>query len=255
MPKFIIGLFATILFTAVCAGPVSAGTPLDPTGKLTGFVPPSKGVVKCERYMNKRVTVASNCVLKCHIKKNDALLKNHPFDDDLCEDTAAASCKAKYDRSLGALDQSLCPLCLNLPAQQGLYAEYRNFEEAINASIYCDDTNSVPFGDDDTGFASLQRDISKCEDSFARNVAKLIKCLNLKCHRNLAEDIFFGKPQFDNFACEETDPVHSCEARFLADTADLAGCPPCLDAAHRAQAFATIQQGLDSRNGLVYCGQ
>ena len=255
MHKLQIGLLALGLFAAIGASSATSAVPLDPGGPVTGFVPPAKGMLKCERYINKRVTLASQCTLKCHVKKADMIAKDLPFDDDFCEDTSPRSCQAKYNESLGLQNQSLCPSCLDVPTEQSLYSEYRDVAEMLNAEIYCDDTESVPFGDDDTGFVSLNHDISKCEDNFARNVFKLIKCLNLRCHRNFVDDLFFGTPPFNNAACEDTDPIQSCQARFEAANLKIVGCPPCLDAAHRAQVFLDIQQALDSRNGLVYCAQ
>ena len=255
MYKLCIGLSALALVAAIGIGPAGATQELDPGGPVTGFVPPAKGMLKCERYMNKRVTLVTQCTLTCHVKNAGMIQKNLPFDDDFCEDTGPASCKAKYDRSLVLLDQSLCSPCIGSSTQESLYPEYRDIAETLNGEIYCDTTNAnVPLGGDDTGFVSLNHDIAKCEDHFAKNVFKLIKCLNLKCHRNLADDGFVGKA-WNNADCEDADPLQSCKARYEADNLKITGCPPCLDAAHRDQVFLDVQAALDSRNGLVYCAQ
>jgi hypothetical protein len=245
----------TLALVAAVALPARAATPLDPNGEDTGWIPSGVHALKCERYMNKRVTLVSMCTLQCHIKKAEKILRGLPFDEDGCEDVATSSCKAKYDRSLDLLQAGICPPCLNDNATyQELYTNYQDLAETtISGLVYCD-SSGVPFDADDEGFAPTQKDIATCTGKFARNVVKLIKCINLKCHRNLAENLFVKHP-YDEENCEETDPLQSCKARYEAANALLTACPACLDAPHRAQVYDTISQALDSRNGLIYCGQ
>jgi hypothetical protein len=246
-------VLAVALAVAV-APPAHAATPLDPSGEVTGFVPPGKNALKCERYMNKRVTLVSMCTLQCHTKNAEKIFRGLPFDEEGCEDTASSSCKAKYDRSLDFLSSGLCPPCLDASTYAGLYTNYQTLAETtLSGLVYCD-PSGVPFGGDDEGSAPLQKDISKCAGKFARNVVKLIKCIKLKCHRNVADDLFAGNP-YDVQKCQDTDPLQSCKYRYEKANTSLVGCPPCLDATHRAQVFDTVEQELDSRNGLVYCAQ
>ena len=254
MPKFIIGVFAAVIFTAVGAGPVSAQIPLDPTGQLAGFIPPSQGMMACARFVNKRVWVYPlNCALMCTIKGAATMTKNLSFDFTACEETGPFACKAGYDAALGRLDQGLCQSCLDQPAQQALYPEYRDVVSSAKALTYCDASNSVPFPDG-IGSVSLNKDINKCQDKTMRAVIKATKCLNLKCHPKTAEALFWGKP-VNNAACEDQDAVHSCKARFQASSQKIVGCPPCLDATARMAIFDTVQQALDTQNGDIYCAQ
>jgi hypothetical protein len=252
MPKFIIRLFAALICTAVYAGSSSAGPggPLVPP--LTGFVPPSTSAMACERYVNKRVALFPlDCALKCTIAKATTLSKNLSFDSTLCEETASFSCKAQYDRAMAALDPGLCLGCLSSTVRQALYPSYRSAITSINGLVYCDATNSVPLGDGG-GFVSLNKDITKCENAVARNLFKAVKCLNLHCHQKTTEAMFYNKPANNN-VCEDQDPLGSCEQRFLKSTANLVGCPACLDAPSRLAIFDALQQDLDSRNGDIYC--
>ena len=263
MPRFARGLSAAVLLAAVCAGPVSAATPLDPAvpPKLTGWVPPSQGVLKCERYMNKRTALYPlRCVMNCSISTAAAIAKGHPHNLDECENTAFKSCRMQYDRAMGKLDTRECPACLDEEAeQQALYATFRNATKSFNQLIYCETSECTPFADG-SGCVSNTRDAAMCQNRMAANVAKLFKCLELKCHQKTTEALFWGKqtPPGNVFECEETDPSRSCKARFLRDTASLVGCPTCLldGVTHRAEdVFNAVQGALDSQNGEIYCGQ
>lgn len=253
MSKFINGLFAVLVCTALYAGVASAQTPLDPTGELTGFVPPSQNAIGCDRYVNKRVTLFPlNCAIKCTVAKATALSKNVSFDGTLCETTASYSCKAQYDRAMVKLDQGRCLGCLNTTVQAALYPSYRDVIRATNAQIYCDANNSVPLDDGSGGFVSLNKDITKCQNKVARTVFKLTKCLNLHCHQKTAEALYWGRPA-NNAGCEDEDALKSCKAKYLKSTGNLVGCPACLGATQRAAIFDSVQAALASRNGDIYC--
>jgi len=237
---------------AAGSGAALAQVPLDPTGEITGYVPPSKGVLKCERYMNKRAHLASLCVTKCNAKMIDYIWKNLPFDDTVCENTGPSSCLAKYTRSLGGLGTGLCPPCMDAPAQAALATEYMDWANTINGAVYC--APGTPLDPPNTGNVPAQIDHFKCANRFGRNVQKLIKCIGIKCHRALADDLFNGAPAFNVFDCEIEDPVNSCKARYELDNTKLTGCPPCLDAAARDVVFQNVRNALNTRNGQQYCG-
>lgn len=263
MSRFTIGLAAAVLLAAAYGGPVSAGTPLDPTmpPRLTGWIPPTQGVLGCERYMNKRTALYPlRCVMNCSISTAAAIAKGHPYNLDECENTAFKSCKMQYDRAMGKLDTRDCPVCLDEAAeQQALYATFRDATKSFNQLIYCETADCTPFADG-SGCVSDVRDKAMCENKVAANVAKLFKCLELKCHQKTVEALFWGKqtPPGNVFECEDGDPVSSCKARFIRDTENLVGCPSCLldGATHTAEAvFNAVQSALDSQNGEIYCGQ
>ncbi len=250
MTKFIIGLFAAIAFTAMGAGLVGAATPLDPTGQLSGFIPPSQGGLACTRYMNKRVTIMPlNCALKCAVDTAAAISRNVPFDNTYCEDTWQYSCRNQYLRALAKLDQGICMNCLDEPKRQSLYTEYRDVVSTAKDLIYCDaNPSNTPFPDGH-GFISQQRDVVKCQNQVMRNLMKAAKCLNLHCHQKTAEALFWGKPA-NNAACEDQDLIRSCKARFDLASQKLTSCPPCLDT---SAVWTSFQQALDANNGDIYC--
>jgi hypothetical protein len=257
MARFIIGVFAAVLLTALGASPSAGlpGDPLDTDGippELTGYAPMAKGGVACSRYVNKRTTLFPlNGVLKCTIKNADAVSKGSTtFDSDVCQNTASYSSRVQYDEAITGLEQSQCPDCLPETVQRALFDEYRDIVRSVNGLIYCDSSslNAVQL-DDGSGWASKTRDVTKCENKVARNVAKSIKCLKLHCHQNTAEAVFNSKPSH-NALCEDQDPAGSCLARYTKGTASLIGCPTCLN---KAAVFPFIQQALDSRNVGIYC--
>lgn len=262
MRRLIMALFAAVLSTAVYGGPASAAEPLDPAvpPKLTGWIAPSQGVLGCERYMNKRVLLYPlACVMKCSIANGAAIAKRKPFDLDECENTAFKSCKMQYDRAMSKLDDRECPACLDDAGQIALYPAFRDIVKSLNGQIYCESANCTPFADG-SGCVSNTRDAALCENKMAANVAKLFKCLTLKCHQRTAETLFWGKldPPGNNFICEDEDPFSSCKARFLKDSSKLVGCPSCLldGVTHRAEdVFNSVQAALDAQNGQIYCGQ
>jgi hypothetical protein len=169
MPKVIVTLFAAISFTAAGAGLVAAQTPLDPTGQLAGYVPPTQGALSCTRYMNKRVTMMPvRCGLKCATEFASAVSRGLSFDNDYCDNTWYFSCQRQYDRALEKLDQGTCMNCLDATARAGLYATYRAAVNTAKDQIYCDnDPANTPFYDGH-GFVSQQRDVVKCQNGVMR---------------------------------------------------------------------------------------
>jgi hypothetical protein len=261
MRRLIIASFAAILWTTVCGSVVSAQTPLDPAvpPKLTGFVPSSQGVLGCERYLNKRVLLYPlACDIKCSVANAVAIGKGKPFSLEECENTAFKSCKAQYDRALAKLDDRECPACLDDPAQAALFPNFRDVVKSVNGMIYCEAAGCTPL-DDASGCVSNTRDTARCQNKAALNVAKLFKCLKLRCHQRTAEDLFWNRldPPGNNFVCEDQDPFSSCKARFIKDMGKLVGCPSCLldGVTHTAETlFNAVQEAVDSRNGSIYCG-
>lgn len=254
MARFIIGIFAAVLLTAVGAGP-SAGAPGDPLDtrmppQLTGFVPESTGAVACERYVNKRATLFPlMCVMKCSVNFASAISKGATYDANQCENDLSYGCKSQYDRAMTKIDGGQCPACLDGPARATVYEPtYHDVAKSFKQLIYCDSTNAVPFTDG-SGYASMNEGIAKCQIKVARDVNKVIKCLNLKCHQKVAEALFWGKPAH-LAECEA-----SCKERFIASTTDLGGCPSsCLGTTARTETlFNAIKLALDTENGDIYC--
>jgi hypothetical protein len=253
MPKFIIGLLAAIALTAVGAGPASAQAPLDSTGQLSGYIPPTQGSLSCTRYMNKRSTVMPlKCSMACAIDFATTASRGLSFDLDYCENTwPQFSCLNRYQEALTKLDQGTCMNCLDAQAREDLYPAYHSVTDTAKDQIFCDNNPAnTPFPDGH-GFVSQQRDVVKCQVKVMRNLMKAAKCLNLKCHVKTAEALFWGKPiRTTNAQCEDQDVIKSCKAHFDSANSKLVGCPPCVD---MAAVWNSFQDGVDLNNGLIYC--
>ncbi len=238
----LLGALAAARVHAVC-------TPLDPTGEDTGCLPSGRLELQCERFVNKRTIIATTCVLKCHEKYVVNVVRNRPFDEEACEQ----ACASTFSASLGILKPGICPACIT-QNQQNLFPSFEAAADSFNGAIFCD-PSGPPFAGDEGGFVPTQVDVLKCELKFNRNVEKLVKCIGLKCHRHWVDFSFRGHPPFNETACEETDPAASCAARFAAANARLpVGCPPCLSAAAQSAVFSAVEQAIDQRLGLAYCG-
>ena len=120
-------------------------------------------------------------------------------------------------------------------------------------------TDDKSLGGDDTGFVPPDATTGLCEDKVARNLTVLRHCINA-CHITAADNALKRRP-FDEEACEHTDPVKSCVAKYSAVANRLAAntkpatgiCPACLDAAHQASLAAQMEAALDDAGGAIYC--
>ncbi|MFN8543236.1 MAG: hypothetical protein U0807_03405 [Candidatus Binatia bacterium] len=242
-------LLGSILISLALAGASHAGTPLDPTGELSGFVPPNKYFAKCERWVNKRARIATMCVMQCHKKAVASAYRNLVFDEEGCEDV----CRTKYEEQVARLKPGTCPPCLDLPARNAQYAFYENLAEQMAGVYYCD-PGGAPIGSDDSGYVPTLVNVLNCEQRIGLNAMKLVKCIKDKCHRKLADSLFSRTGTFNEPDCSETDPVNSCLARFETDNLSLVDCPSCIDAtSEQRQVFDQIEAQLDSLNGQIYC--
>jgi len=114
-------------------------------------------------------------------------------------------------------------------------------------------TMPVPFGGDDTGTV-LTFDTKRlhCQDAAVKNFAHLVACI-LQCHVKAAAALSKQKP-FDEEACESTDPVKSCRAKYDKTSAKIVAmiCPACL-VANQASVADDIASKLDNDNQNFYC--
>jgi hypothetical protein len=253
MSKIVIGMFAALTLTAAAAGSVSAATPLDPTGTLAGFVPPSQGGLSCTRYMNKRVMIMPlTCEMSCAVDFASATSRGLPFDYDYCRNTWQYACANQYQRALEKLDQGTCMNCLDEPAREGLYPLYRGVVDVAKDQVFCDADPANTAFPDGHGFVSQQRDVVKCQNKIVRSLMKAAKCLTVKCHQKNAELLFWGKPMRTSIAeCETDNVIKSCKARFEQSVLKAgSSCPACLDTSAIWTSFHTA---LDDNNGSIYC--
>src|SRR5262245_45018885 len=238
------------LLLAAGATAASAGTPLDPTGEVTGFVPPVRNFAKCERWVSKRATLAATCIMQCHKKAVALAYRSLAFDEEGCE----ATCQQKYQEHIdaSALKPGQCPPCLDEQHRTDLYPIYENMAEQIAGLTYCD--AGTPIGSDDAGNVPTLTNVLKCEQQVNLNAAKIIKCTKLVCHRKLADSLANRDQSFNEPDCRRDDAVKSCLAHYQLANQKLIGCPACLDEPAELQAvFDQLEGELDDTNGLTYC--
>lgn len=251
--RFVVLAWTVLTLTGAGAVPASAGTPLDPTGTLAGFIPPSQGALSCTRYVNKRVMIMPlTCEMSCAVDFASAASRGLPFDYDYCRNTWQYSCVTQYQRALQKLDQGTCMNCLDDPARQALYPLYRGVVDVAKDQIFCDNDPGNTAFPDAHGFVSQQRDVVKCQNKIMRSLMKAAKCLNVHCHQKNAELLFWGKPLRTSIAqCETEDLVKSCKARFEQSVLKAGpSCPACVDTDAIWTSFHTA---LDTNNGAIYC--
>ena len=238
----------TLAMLLVGATAASAGTPLDPTGVVTGFVPPVRNFAKCERWTSKRAALASMCIMGCHKKAVALAYRSLAFDEEACE----ADCQGKYQQHVDVLKPGDCPPCLDEPHRTALYPIYENMAEQISGLTYCD--AGTPFGSDDVGNVPTLVNVLKCEQQVNLNAIKVVKCIKLKCHRKLADSLANRDASFNEPDCRRDDTLNSCLAHYQQSNQQLIGCPACLDQPAELQAvFDQLEGELDSTNGLTYC--
>jgi hypothetical protein len=110
----------------------------------------------------------------------------------------------------------------------------------------------TPFGGDDTGTISSNKNTLKCEESISKAVGKAVGCIG-KCTANEASGKLAGDTAED--ACEKNNAGKSCLEKFAASvtkaqTKDTSGGCNCVNS---ATVSATIEGNLDGMNNTVYC--
>jgi len=234
------GLAVAIL---LLGGPVLASTPFG--GDDTGFIPPDQGVFVCA---SKTQLLAAKLVVadtKCHIRLAAAGL------DGNSEEGCTKAARAKFDHATGSVLGTGCPLCVVQNVNFTPIA--KTIEEqldAANGDVFCAGTTLL--GDDDTGFVPPTTAAYRCEASVAKGLAALRYCL-AKCHAKYAKSVMRGTP-IDEEACESTDPLLSCRAKFDRVRDRVAGiCPSCLDANAQNGLADGIEMDFDQTNDTFYC--
>ena len=232
----------------LAAATAFAGTPLDPTGEVTGFVPPVRNFAKCERWTSKRAGLAAMCIMKCHKNAVALAYRNLQFDEEACE----TECHDKYQQHVDILKPGVCPPCLDETHRTALYPVYEGLAEQVAGLSYCD--AGAPIDADDPGFVPTLDNVLACEQQIALNAIKVVKCIKLVCHRKLADSLANRDQSFNEPDCRRTDVLNSCLARFKAANEKLIGCPICIDEETERQAvFDLLESELDASNGLAYC--
>ncbi len=275
MSKFVVGLFAVIMFTAAGANLASAGPgdPLEVVSEAPTRVPrastcPSVPAARAANFPvsppnprwpfvhalhDKRTTVMPlKCTMACAINFATAISKGLTYDYDYCEKNwPQFSCENRWSVALQKLDQGTCMNCLDDPARQALYPTYSAVTATVRDQVFCDNNpNNTPFPDGH-GFVSQQRDVVNCQAKVIRNLMKAAKCLNLHCHAKLADLKYWDKPiRTTNAQCEDADATKSCKAHFDLAHSKLSGCPPCVD---KDAIWTSFQGSLDLHNGDIYC--
>jgi len=110
----------------------------------------------------------------------------------------------------------------------------------------------TPFGGDDTGTISSNKDTLKCEESIGKAVGKAVGCIG-KCTASEASGKLADDTAED--ACEKNNAGKSCLEKFAASAAkaqskDTSGGCNCVNV---ATVSAAIEGNLDGMNNTVYC--
>ena len=136
-----------------------------------------------------------------------------------------------------------------------LWGEFRRMIGGDLVAYAINATMPVPFGGDDTGTVlTFDAKRLKCQNAAVKNYSHLVACI-LKCHMKAADALSKQKqPPFDEEACESTDPLKSCRAKYDATSAKIMAsiCPPCLDA-NLATVADDIESKLDNDNQNFFC--
>lgn len=218
-------------------------------GDDTGFVPSTPDALKTESKALLLGSKVSYKIVLCHIDLAAKALKGEGIgnSEDACENAITS----KLDGQLNKLCvQGTCPACLQA-TNATLGADIEAARDADNGDAFC--AGTTPFGDDDTGFVPPDATTFKCEAVAAKNVAKLRLCI-AKCHVKMAKYTFKGLTTFDEDACESTDPLRSCRAKYNAIRDRIASiCPPCADANAQNALADAAEADADASLGEFYC--
>jgi len=230
-----------------------------------GCVPADKNNSKCSDSLVKAFGKAVASVIKCHKKQADSVFASKSFDEEACETANdGKSAKAKLDAAIA----KVAPLCTNNQLTGAGVEESVLFAtksqalslDAQNAGVYCQGANDIDPGGDDAGkipdsTTPAAKDVLKCEDAVGGNLGKLVAAA-IGCHVKMA-DSFFKAKDFDEEACEESDPVKHKAAleKFNAARDKLLAkgiCPSCLDQSGQDTLAANALATVDGANSLVY---
>jgi hypothetical protein len=228
------------------AGPVVAATPFG--GDDTGFIPPSKGVFVCA---SKTQQLAGKLVVgytKSHIRLAAAGSPAMPpaarrrvarKRAGRSSTTRSATCSGPVARSASSITSTSTPS----RRRSRLTSTRRTARSSAPARHRWATT---------TRASCLPTTAYKCEAAVAKGLAALRYCL-AKCHTKYAKSVMAGAP-IDEEACESTDPVRSCRARFNRVRDRVAGiCPGCLDATAQDALATGVEADVDQTNDTFYC--
>ncbi len=236
-----------VVATVWIASPAVAGTPFG--GDDTGFIPPDRGVYVCA---SKTQLLAGKLLVgyaKCHIRLAGAGLAGNASGS--AEEGCAQAARAKFDHAVGNVLATGCPLCVvqhvNFTPIAGVLEQQA---DASNGDVFC--AGTTPLDDDDTGNVPPDATSFKCEAAVPKGLAALRYCL-AKCHAKYAKSVLAAAP-IDEEACESTDPVRSCRAKFDKVRDRLTGlCPPCLDATTQDTLAGGVETDFEQTNDTFYC--
>jgi hypothetical protein len=229
-----------------------------------GCVSNQKGHLACSLKIGSALAKAVLATVVCHIDQAAQRMKGASENgagqsEENCEDNPGNSAKGKLDKRLAAIaDSGLCdPAQLaGAATREGvLFGSGPDSLDAQNGVFFCDSSSGALIGDDDSGSVPATPEIFKCEASVAKALTKLIAA-GTKCHATMNRSFFRGA-EFNEEACEETDPVRFRGAldKFnkVRDKLLAQGiCPPCLDGAGMDAVAVTALSQLDAANADIY---
>ncbi len=243
-----------LAFCLLALGGIAAAAPTPFGGDDTGLIPSTPDALKTESKALLLGSKASYKIVFCHIDLAGKALKGEGIgsSEDACENSITSKLGGQLNKLCA---QGACPVCLQTTAAT-LGADLETARDADNSDLFCAGTTA--FGDDDTGFVPPDATTLKCEASAAKNLAKLRYCI-AKCHTKMAKYAFktlvTGRPfPFDEDACESSDPVRSCRAKYDAIRDRIASiCPPCLDSNAQNTLADGAETDADTSLADFYC--
>lgn len=243
-------LLALAFGTSLLAGASLAGTPFG--GDDSGFVPPDKVALICAQKALLLGSKSAAKIMKCHNDLAADALAGQGIgnSEEACENAVTSKLDGKLNALFSRYDCAACLVATGATLGAGLEAA----GDVGLGDRFCEGTTS--FADigqtDDTGFVPPDATVYKCESTVAKNLAKLDLCI-AKCHVKMAKYAFAARP-FDEEACESTDPLRSCRAKYNKVRDKVAPiCPACLGSAAQDALADAVEQDADDGLGNYYC--
>lgn len=229
----------------------------------TGCVSNSAAHLKCSSGLGKAFAKAVSSTVKCHIKQATMRFKGSSINgagtsEENCEENPGNSAKGKLDVAIQKL--TLSGLCDPMQLSNAAFEESVLFDpgpsslDGQNDDVFCDTTSGAFIGDDDEGSVPNTAENLKCATTVDKALIKLVASA-IKCHDKMNKS-FFKAADFDEEACEETNPLHNGAVdkynRVRDKLALAAICPSCLSSAAIDALGANALGQVETANQLVY---
>jgi hypothetical protein len=105
----------------------------------TGYVPPDKNSLTCQKAVEKALSKLGVCLRGCRVKEASAAMQGAPFDAVGCATgTPLKSCRAKFDLASQKLEaKAICPTCLDDAHRASLADRVTLDVHGETSDLYC----------------------------------------------------------------------------------------------------------------------